>query len=122
MKERKFSRVMSKKQKFIEWITMNVNVDDMPEDVASYWNGLVLTKEKEKPAFTDNGKMILQFLQKAVGTHYTSKEIAEQITVSSRTVSGAMRKLVTDGYVEKVGADPVVYEITQKGKAVTWED
>lgn len=113
---------MSKKQKFIEWVTLNTNVDDMPEDVASYWNGLILTKEKEKPAFTDNGKMILQFLQTAVGTHYTSKEMAEAITLSSRTVSGAMRKLVNDGYVEKVGADPVVYEITEKGKAVTWED
>ena len=122
MNDRKFSRVMSKKQKFIEWVTLNTNVDDMPEDVASYWNALILTKEKEKKPFTDNGKMILQFLQNAVGTHYTSKEIAEQITVSSRTVSGAMRKLVTDGYVEKVGADPVVYEITTKGKDVEWED
>jgi hypothetical protein len=26
-----------------------------------------------------------------------------------------MRKLVTDGYIEKVGADPVVYAITQSG-------
>ena len=113
---------MSKKQKFIEWVTMNTNVDDMPEDVASYWNGFISTKEKEKPAFTDNGKMILKFLQQAVGTHYTSKEIAEQLTVSSRTVSGAMRKLVSDKYVEKVGEDPVVYEITPAGKAVEWED
>lgn len=112
---------MSKKQKFIEWITLNTNVDDMPEDVASYWNGLVLTKDKEKPAFTDNGKMILQYMQTAVGTHFTSKEMAEALTSSSRTVSGAMRKLVTDGYVEKVGADPVVYAITDKGKAVEWE-
>ena len=113
---------MSKKQKFIEWISENVNVEDMPEDVASYWNGFIITKEKEKPAFTDNGKMILQYMQTAVGTHFTSKEMAEALTASSRTVSGAMRKLVTDGYVEKVGADPVVYEITDKGKAIEWED
>ena len=26
-----------------------------------------------------------------------------------------MRKLVTDGYVEKVGQDPVVYTLTEKG-------
>ena len=113
---------MSKKQKFIEWISENVNVEDMPDDVASYWNGFIITKEKEKPAFTDNGKMILQYMQTAVGTHFTSKEMAEALTASSRTVSGAMRKLVTDGYVEKVGADPVVYEITDKGKAIEWED
>lgn len=112
---------MSKKQKFIDWVTLNTNVDDMPEDVAAYWNGLILTKEKEKPAFTDNGKMILQYMQTAIGTHFTSKEMAEALTASSRTVSGAMRKLVTDGYVDKVGADPVVYAITEKGKAVEWE-
>ena len=51
----------------------------------------------------------------------SSKEMAEALTASSRTVSGAMRKLVTDGYVDKVGADPVVYAITEKGKAVEWE-
>lgn len=113
---------MSKKQKFIEWIKGQVMIDKMPEDVRSYWDALVFAKEKEKPAFTDNGKMILKFLQTAIGTHYTSKEMAEQLTMSSRTVSGAMRKLVTDGYVEKVGADPVVYEITDKGREIQWED
>jgi hypothetical protein len=27
-----------------------------------------------------------------------------------------MRKLVTDGFCEKVGSDPVIYTITEKGK------
>ena len=35
--------------------------------------------------------------------------------MTSRTASGAMRKLVTDGYLEKVGENPVVYSITEKG-------
>ena len=47
-----------------------------------------------------------------------AKDIAEGLFVSSRTVSGAMRKLVTDGYVEKVGQEPVVYAITEKGKNI----
>jgi Mn-dependent DtxR family transcriptional regulator len=34
-------------------------------------------------------------------------------------VSGAMRKLVTDGYVEKVGESPVIYMLTEKGKNIT---
>lgn len=114
--------VNSKKQRFINWIMGQVAIDSMPEDVRSYWDALVLVKEKEKPPFTDNGKMILKYMQSTIGTHFTSKEMAEALTVSSRTVSGAMRKLVEDGYVEKVGADPVVYEITQKGKDVEWED
>jgi DNA-binding HxlR family transcriptional regulator len=33
-------------------------------------------------------------------------------------VSGAIRKLVTDGYVEKVGQDPVIYTLTELGKSV----
>jgi predicted transcriptional regulator len=32
-----------------------------------------------------------------------------------------MRKLVTDGYVEKVGKDPVIYPITEKGYQVKFE-
>ena len=38
--------------------------------------------------------------------------------VSSRTISGAIRKLVTDGYVEKVGQEPVIYALTEKGKNI----
>jgi predicted transcriptional regulator len=36
--------------------------------------------------------------------------------LGSRSVSGAMRKLVSDGFCEKIGQDPVVYTITEKGK------
>jgi DNA-binding PadR family transcriptional regulator len=31
-------------------------------------------------------------------------------------VSGAMRKLVTDGFVEKMSDEPVIYTLTEKGK------
>ena len=37
------------------------------------------------------------------------------MNITSRTASGAMRKLVTDGYVEKMGENPVVYSLTDKG-------
>ena len=33
-----------------------------------------------------------------------------------------MRKLVMDEYVEKVGKDPVVYTITEKGKNVIFTE
>jgi predicted transcriptional regulator len=51
-----------------------------------------------------------------------AKEIAEGMFISSRAVSGAMRKLVTDGFVEKVGQDPVMYILTEKGKNINIED
>ena len=46
---------------------------------------------------------------------FKAKEIGEGLGISSRTASGAMRKLVTDGYIEKVGATPVVYSLTTLG-------
>ena len=50
--------------------------------------------------------MILKYMQ----------ENADGLFISSRTVSGSIRKLVTDGYVEKIGQDPVIYTLTEKGK------
>ena len=47
-----------------------------------------------------------------------AKDIGEGLFISSRAVSGAIRKLVTDGYVEKIGQEPVVYALTEKGKTV----
>jgi predicted transcriptional regulator len=49
---------------------------------------------------------------------FKAKDIAEGLFISSRAVSGAIRKLVTDGYVEKVGQDPTIYSITDKGKNI----
>ena len=42
--------------------------------------------------------------------------------MTSKRVSGAMRKLVTDGYMEKLGQDPVVYGLTETGKNIVIED
>ena len=36
--------------------------------------------------------------------------------ISSRGASGTMRKLVNDGFCEKIGQDPVIYSLTEKGK------
>jgi Mn-dependent DtxR family transcriptional regulator len=47
-----------------------------------------------------------------------AKAIAEAMFISSRSVSGAMRKLVTDGFVEKIGEDPIIYCITEKGRNI----
>ena len=46
---------------------------------------------------------------------FKSKDIAERLFVASRSVSGAMKKLITEGFVKKVGTDPVVYSLTDKG-------
>ncbi len=112
---------MTKKDEFIKYVEdlIDGNHYEMSENVRLYWEAFKGKVEEDKPLFTDNGKLILQYLQDNQSTPmWKAKDIAEGMFVSSRTVSGAMRKLVSDGYVEKVGQDPVIYSLTEKGKTV----
>ena len=119
---------MSKKSKFIEAIEdaffSKVDINELDPDVVSYWNALKGGKDEEKSTFTDNGKLIMKYLQELPvdAPMMKAKEIAEGMFVSSRAVSGAMRKLVADGFVEKVGQDPVMYILTEKGRNINIED
>ena len=111
---------MSKKDAFISQIIAVLG--DAPEqvltgDALDYWNALVQTGDSSKPKFTENGKLVLGYMLENKETYrniFKAKEIGEGLGISSRTASGAMRKLVTDGYVEKIGQDPVVYALTEK--------
>ena len=110
---------MSKKQEFIEYVKERVDWTDASENVKIYWEAFISKEEKEKPMFTDNGKLILQFLRDNPDTTtWKARDIAEGLFIASRTVSGAIRKLCTDGFVEKVSQDPVIYTITELGKTV----
>jgi len=115
---------MSKKSDFISYLNENFfNVkNDIPENILSYWEAFGGQNNTEKPEFTDNGKMILKYMiDNKDRDMMKAKDIAEGLVVSSRTVSGSIRKLVTDGYVEKVGQDPVVYSLTEKGKNINFD-
>ena len=113
---------MSKKETFI------VEIEDilahgitLSEDAMTYFTALKGAADKEKPAFTENGKAVLQFMQENKETYnnlFKAKEVGEGMNITSRTASGAMRKLVTDGYVEKMGENPVVYSLTDKGMTI----
>lgn len=109
------------KQEFIEFIEKLFKETnyEIPENVKNYWDAFKNITQDEKPVLTDNGKIILKYLQENQNIPIIkAKEIAEALFISSRTVSGAMRKLVTDGFVDKVGQDPVIYSITEKGKTI----
>lgn len=108
---------MSLKQDFISYVESNFSTNPMPENLTEYWDKFKGgSSGGDKPQFTENGKKILTFLQEHQDTKtWKSKDIAEGMFIASRTVSGAIRKLVSDGYVEKVGQDPVIYSITEKG-------
>lgn len=125
---------MSKKEKFINEIEtlmeQALSCQEMPfeglsSDALDFWNGLNSTGDSEKPAFTPNGKLVLDYIQKNKDTYnnlFKAKDIGEGLGISSRTASGAMRKLVTDAYLEKVGQNPTVYSLTQKGIEVNLEE
>ena len=121
---------MSKKNEFIKYVedlmdyTCKMDVPMMNEEAEAYWIALKGNADTEKPTFTDNGKLIMKYLQDLpVGTPMMkAKEIAEGMFISSRAVSGAMRKLVSDGFVEKVGQDPVMYSLTDAGRNIKIED
>lgn len=122
---------MTKKQSFIAMVEHLLQypiekTDDFSyEDAMIYFESLKASKEKEKVAFTENGKKILVYMQEQkdnVNNLFKAKEIAEGLFISSRSVSGAMRKLVTDGYVEKIGETPASYSLTDTGVNVTFSD
>lgn len=115
---------MSKKNDFIDFIKKNIGEqvwEQASEDVKIYWNAFCSKEEKEKPILTDNGKTILRFLQDNDTRAWKARDIAEELFISARTVSGGFRKLVLDGFVEKIGENPASYLITEKGKNIVIE-
>lgn len=113
------------KQEFIDFIEAlmkaapDVAEELMTDDVKAYFEALKQTDGGDKPELTDNGKLVLKGMQKMTadgGKTFTAKGIGDELFISSRTVSGACRKLVTDGFVEKIGQNPVSYTLTEKGK------
>lgn len=76
----------------------------------------------KKEQVTEKGFVILNFLSSQEDNKmFTCKEMSEEIDISSRQVAGAIRKLVTDGFVEKIGQNPIKYMITEKGKNISNE-
>ena len=118
---------MSKKQEFIKYVNELITAAPAVqpnEEAKLYWDAFCgLDENGEKPLFTDNGKLILKFLQEHQDTPmWKARDIAEGLFISSRAVSGAMRKLCDDGFVEKAGQEPVVYALTEKGKNFVIEE
>lgn len=95
-----------------------ISKDVIPKEVMEYYNVLKEQQisQKEKPILTEIGTQVLQYLQTNEVQSAKARDIADGMNMSSKKISGSMRKLVTDGFVEKIGANPVVYALTDKGK------
>ena len=112
---------MSKKQKFIEVVEgLFEEVEDLDQDVLDYFETLKKKRSSSRSVeMTENGYNIVEYMQnnwEETDNKFLSKEIGEGLFTSSRSVSGAMRKLVTDGYVDKSEDSPIIYSLTDKGK------
>lgn len=117
---------MTKKEKFIKIVedlfteVNDIQDKEIDQDAWDYLETLKTQKTKTRSVeITENGKAILEYMQGAIeefDNNFLSKEIAEGLFTSSRSVSGAMRKLVTDDFVEKSEDSPIIYSLSEKGK------
>lgn len=118
---------MTKREKFIEFVEhmmtqMNFSASELEEnkDAIDFFASLkATTAEQEKPLFTEKGKIIFQFMKDNKETYnnmFKAKDIGEKLAISSRGAAATIRKLITDGYVEKFGDEPVVYSLTILGE------
>lgn len=104
---------------YFDWLVANCKESVViPDEVKEFYDILRSQQDKhiDKPLFTETGLQILEYLKAQDARSLKAKDIADGMEISSRKVSGSIRKLVTDGFVEKYGANPVVYTLTEKGK------
>ena len=115
---------MTNKEMFIQEVEelIRAEQDIFSEGARVYFEQLKATPEKEKAPFTENGAKVLIWMQENYESYNNilkAKEIGDGLFCSSRTVSGAMRKLITDGYVSKTEGTPTCYSLTELGMNVT---
>ena len=115
---------MTNKEMFIQEVEelIRAEQDIFSEGARAYFETLKATPEKEKAPFTENGAKVLIWMQENYESYNNilkAKEIGDGLFCSSRTVSGAMRKLITDGYVSKTEGTPTCYSLTELGMNVT---
>ena len=118
---------MTKKETFINIVqtvifdsgeTFNFSDKEL-NDALEFFGEFKNNKTKNSKGMTENGAKLLSWMQENVDkmtNMFTSKEAAEALFTSGRSIAGSMRKLVNDGYVEKTGKDPVQYSLTEAGK------
>lgn len=78
-----------------------------------------------RPEFTENGIKIIKCMQEYNERYmniFKSKELGELLFMAPRSVSGSMRKLISSGYAEKVGTNPVSYGLTEAGKKLEFDN
>ena len=93
----------------------------VPDEARDFFEDYKKAKTSNKKVMTDKGLAILNQM-KEVDEWITAKSLGELMDLSGRSVSGTMRKLVEDGYVNKMEGSPASYKISEKGMNFKIED
>ena len=93
----------------------------VPAEALDFFEDYKKGKSGNAKKFTDKGIAILVAMRE-IDDWITAKSLGERLDVSGRSVSGTMRKLVTDGYIEKKAGNPISYRITNAGKTCNFEE
>ena len=109
---------MNKKEIFIQTIDdlIKDNPNAFSKEAMEYWEEF-----KAEPAsknITEKGILILKYMANNKDLYnnvFTSQLIGAGMQLTGRSVSGSMRKLVSEGYVNKLDAKPIAYQITEQG-------
>ncbi len=107
-----------RKDAFIEIVEILFaqNKDSISPDALDFFEDYKKGKTSNRKEITEKGVAILKGLQSTDGW-ITAKALGEKIDMASRSVSGAMKKLVEDGYAEKKDGNPASYRVSEKGNA-----
>lgn len=106
-------------EEFNRYFNNITNEYEIPKDE---FESLFTTHSNNK--MTEKGAKILQIMQEKFEQYnniFTSKNIGEFLFMPPRSVSGSMKKLIADGYVQKIGVNPVSYGLTDKGKDYSFD-
>lgn len=117
---------MNKYEEFVNYFNCLVqNREDLPDTIIEVIEELKLKGEsmENKPLFTEIGIQILEYFQKTDKNQVKSSDVAEEMGIPARKISGAIRKLVTDGFVKKLtSTSPILYCLTEKGQEFNVEE
>lgn len=91
----------------------------IPEEALDFFEDYKKAKSEGSQPFTEKGIVVMKALYE-VNDWITATALGEIIGKNGRSVSGTMKKLVEDGYVEKKEGKPASYHITEFGKEIEW--
>jgi hypothetical protein len=116
-----YKSIMTNREQFI--FEVEQTIKDCPDffslEALEYFNELK-NGVASRGGLTEAGEKVLLFMlenEKAYSNVFSAKVIGEGLFVHPRSVCGTMRKLITDGYVTKMGQNPVSYSLTDTARS-----